>query len=93
MTTINTMEQRCAYTLGYLQAIADEHYIKIDLSGVELMRPSVRETIRDILGILKERQKDVEEALDDDPYDEDERHIWERYQDSLESLEKLLETF
>ena len=93
MTTINTMEQRCAYTLGYLKAIADDQYLEIDLSNVELTEPSVKEAIRDILGMLKKELKESEEYLEEDPYDEDCEESCYSYKRSIEALEKLMEAF
>ena len=93
MTTINTMEQRCAYTLGYLKAIADDQYLEIDLSGVELTQPSVKEAIRDVLGMLRRELKEAEKMYSKDPYDEDWDETRCEYADLIEKAEKLLKEF
>lgn len=93
MTTINTMEQRCAYTLGYLKAIADDQYLEIDLSGVELTQPSVKEAIRDALGMLRRELKEAEKDYDRCPYDEDYAETFYSYSRSVRAVEKLLKEF
>ena len=93
MTTINTMELRCAYTLGYLKAITDGPLPDVDLSGVELTQPSIKEATRDVLGMLKKELKETEEYLEKDPYDEDCEESYYSYSRSIKAVEKLLKEF
>lgn len=91
MTTINTMELRCAYTLGYLKAITDGPLPDVDLSGVELTQPSIKEATRDVLGMLKKELKDAEDCLEIDPYDEGAEYCYDLYKQAIEAIKKLME--